>query len=211
MNSTWGRYYGDAHDSQRGTRRKLCAMILMAGSLSPPFFRTAQAQAPIYKTPMPAGLMVERWRQSGDPDKFFDVHGEDLRHELWLASREEKNGLLVFFRSADNGYAELMRDSVLRNDEVHSYYKARLRTIALDKTSARALTDLQGQNVTEAVFAVSQGVVRAPAFVFFDLHGERRYKHSRPIFDPGSMISFARCMADGIYAQADVERSLRGG
>ena len=65
--------------------------------------------------------------------------------------------------------------------------------------------------MTEAAFAGAQGVVRAPAFVFFDLYGERGYLHQRPIFDPGSTISFARCMADGIYAQADVERSLRGG
>lgn len=192
-------------------RRTLTAMIIMAGCPTLSLTSPARAQAPMYKTPMPAGLMVERWRHSSDPDKFFDAHGDDLRHELWLASREEKHGLLVFFHSADNDYADLMKDTVLRNDEVHAYFKARLRTIAIDKSSHRMLIDLQGRTLSEAAFAAELGVSRSPAFVFFDLLGGRRYIHQKPIFDAGAMISFARCMADGIYAQADVERSLRGG
>ena len=190
----------------RGRRRTLAAMFLMAGYGSQSF-----AQAPIYKTPVPTGLMVERWRHSGDPEQFFAPHSEDMRHELWLASREEKNGLLVFFRGSDNSYADLMRDTVLRNDEVHTYFKARLRTIELDRSSRRPLLNLRGLSVSEAGFAVELGVSRSPAFVFFDLYGERRYVHQRPIFDAGAMINFARCMADGSYAQSDVERSLRGG
>ena len=197
--------------SRSGRRRTLAAMIFMAGSPTLSFSGLSRAQAPMYKTPMPAGLMVERWRHSGDPNKFFDAHGDDLRHELWLASREEKNGLLVFFHSSDNGYADLMKDSVLRNDEVHAYFKARLRTIAIDKSSQRPLINLSGRNMSEAAFAAELGVSRSPAFVFFDLQGERRYVHQKPIFNASAMINFARCMAEGIYAQADVERSLRGG
>jgi len=195
----------------RGRRRTLAAMMIMAGGPSLSFSARSLAQAPIYKINVPSGLMVERWRHSGDPEKFFAEHSNDMRHELWLASREEKNGLLVFFQGADNSYADLMRDTVLRNDEVHAYFKARLRTIALDRSSPRTLTNLQGRALSEAGFATELGVSRSPAFVFFDLYGERRYVHQRPIFDAGAMISFARCMADGIYAQNDVERSLRGG
>lgn len=194
--------------SLRGRRRTLTAMILMAGYGSPVF---SQSAPPVYKTNTPAGLMVERWRHESDPDKFFDRHEGDLRHELWRASREQKNGLLVFFQSRENAYADLMRDSVLRNDEVHSYFKARLRTIALDKSSDRTVLNLDGKAVSEAAFATQCGVSRSPAFVFFDLHGEARYVHQRPIFNAASMIGFARCMADGIYARLDVERSLRRG
>ena len=59
--------------------------------------------------------------------------------------------------------------------------------------------------------AGAPGIARSPAFVFFDLNGNQRYLHARPIFDAGAMISFARCMADGIYERTDVEKSLRGG
>ena len=71
--------------------------------------------------------------------------------------------------------------------------------------------DMRGLSVSEAGFAAGLGVWRSPAFVFFDLYGERRYVHQRPIFDAGAMINFARCMSDGPYAQSDVKRSLRGG
>jgi len=190
----------------RGRRRTLAAMIFMAGYGSHSF-----AQAPIYKSSTRAGLMVERWRHEGDPEKFFDVPGDDLRYELWLASREQKNGLMIFFRSAENAYAELMRESVLRNEEVHSYFKARLRTIVLERNSDRPLVNTAGKPSTEARIASEAGVTRSPAFVFFDLFGDLRYVHQQPIFDAGAMISFARCMADGIYSRAEVERVLRGG
>ena len=81
----------------------------------------------------------------------------------------------------------------------------------MDRASQRTLLNLRGLSVSEAAFATELGVSRSPAFVFFDLYGERRYVHQRPIFDAGAMINFARCMADGIYAQSDVERGLRGG
>ena len=190
----------------RARRRTLAALLCMAGGSSYSF-----AQAPIYKIPVPAGLMVERWRHSGDPEKFFDPHGDDLRHELWRASREGKNGLLVFFRGGDNAYADLMKESVLRNDEVQGYFKARLRTIALDRGSPHTVINLRGETVSEARFAAEAGVSRSPAFAFFDLQGKLRYRHQRPILDAAQMINFARCMADGIYARADVEKSLRGG
>ena len=190
----------------RGRRRTLAAMLCMVGYVSHSF-----AQAPIYKTVVPAGLMVERWRQGGDPEKFFDAHGGDLRHELWLASREGKKGLLVFFRGGDNAYADLMKESVLRNEEVQGYFKARLRTIALDRGSHHTVINLRGEMVSEARFATEAGVSRSPAFAFFDLNGKLRYQHQRAILDAAQMINFARCMADGIYARAEVERSLRGG
>lgn len=195
--------------SLRGRRRTLqalAAMTLMAG-----YGSQSSAQAPMYKTPVPSALMVERWRHSGDPGKFFDPHGDDLRHELWLASREDKKGLLVFFYSADNAYADLMKDSVLRNDEVHSYFKARLRTIAIDRSSVNPLTNLRGLTLPESGVAAELGVSSSPTFVFFDLQGEPRYIHHGPIFSAAALISFARCMADGIFARAEVERSLRGG
>ncbi len=190
----------------RGRRRTLAAMLCMAGGGSYSF-----AQAPIYKVPVPSGLMVERWRHSGDPEKFFDPRGDDLRHELWCASREGKNGLLVFFRSSNNAYADLMKESVLRNEEVQGYFKARLRTIALDRGSHHTVINLRGETVSEARFAAETGVSRSPAFAFFDLQGKLRYLHQRAILDASQMINFARCMADGIYARAEVERSLRGG
>lgn len=189
----------------RGRRRTLAAMLCMAGG------SYAFAQAPIYKVPVPAGLMVERWHHSGDPEKFFDPHGDDLRQELWRASREGKKGLLVFFRGADNAYADLMKESVLRNEEVQGYFKARLRTIALNRSSPRSVINLRGETVSEARFATEAGVSRSPAFAFFDLQGKLRYLHQRAIFDASEMINFARCMADGIYTRAEVERSLRGG
>ena len=191
-------------------------MLVMAGGTTLFLFLlgaspAALAQAPMYKTPTPAGLMVERWKQTGNADQFFNFNGDDLRHELWLASREGKNGLLVFFRGSDNSYADLMKDTVLRNDEVQGYFKARLRSIVLDRHSTRPLTDFNGNSSTEAHFAGALGIARSPAFVFFDLNGNQRYLHTRPIFDAGAMISFARCMADGIYERTDVEKSLRGG
>ena len=192
--------------SLRGRRRTLTAMLCLAGGGS-----HALAQAPIYKVVIPASLMVERWRQDGDPEKFFSAHSGDLRHELWLASREGKNGLLVFFRGGDNAYADLMKESVLRNEEVQGYFKARLRTISLDRGSHQSIINLHGQTVSEAHFAAEAGVSRSPAFAFFDLQGELRYQHQRAILDASEMINFARCMADGIYARAEVERSLRGG
>ena len=189
----------------RGRRRILAAMLCMAGGGSYSF-----AQAPIYKVPVPAGLMVERWHHSGDPEKFFDPHGDDLRQELWRASREGKNGLLVFFRGGNNAYADLMKESVLRNEEVQGYFKSRLRTIALDRSSPQTVINLRGETVSEARFATEAGVSRSPAFVFFDLQGKLRYRHQHAIFDASQMINFARCMADGIYTRAEVERSLRG-
>lgn len=188
----------------RGRRRTLAAMLCMAG-----YGSCALAQAPIYKKPVPSGLVVERWAPTGDAEKFFDPHGGDLRQELWLASREDKKGLLVFFGGDDNTYADVMKQSVLRNDEVQSYFKSRLRTITLDRSSARTLVNLRGETVSESRFAADAGVSRSPAFVFIDLLGKQRYRHQQPIFDAFGMINFARCMADGIYARADVERSLR--
>jgi thioredoxin-related protein len=183
-------------------------LVLLLPVLSAP---AALAQAPMYKTPQPAGLLIERWKQTGNADLFFDFKGDDLRHELWLASREGKNGLLLFFRGSDNSYSDLMKDTVLRNDEVQGYFKARLRTIVLDRGSARPLINLRGESVTEARVAGEFGITRTPAFVFFDLKGDQRYLHPRPIFDAAAMITFARCMADGIYDRSEVERSLRGG
>ena len=204
------------HRFPRGFCRLWRVMLVMAGGTTLFLFLlgaspAALAQAPMYKTPTPAGLMVERWKQTGNADQFFDFNGDDLRHELWLASREGKNGLLVFFRGSDNSYADLMKDTVLRNDEVQGYFKARLRTIVLDRLSPRALINFKGETITEAGFAGALGIARSPAFAFFDLNGKQRYLHTRPIFDAGAMISFARCMADGIYERTDVEKSLRGG
>lgn len=204
------------HCFPRGLCRLWRVMLAMTGGaflfvFLPGASPAAHAQAPMYKTPTPAGLMVERWKQTGNADQFFDFNGDDLRHELWLASREDKKGLLIFFRGSDNSYADLMKDTVLRNDEVQGYYKARLRTIVLDRTSTRPLTDFKGNALTEALFADALGISRTPAFVFFDLQGNQRYLHTRPIFDAAAMISFARCMADGVYQRTDVEKSLRGG
>lgn len=119
--------------------------------------------------------------------------------------------MLVFFRGGDNAYAGLMKESVLRNEEVQGYFKARLRTIALNRNSPESVINLRGETVSEARFATDAGVSHSPAFAFFDLQGEPRYQHQRAILDASQMINFARCMADGIYARAEVERSLRGG
>ena len=46
-------------------------MLAMAGGIALGAFElTAQAQAPMYKTPLPAGLMIERWKQTGNDNSY---------------------------------------------------------------------------------------------------------------------------------------------
>ncbi len=108
-----------------------------------------------------------------DSSHFFDTSLGDFQEELELAKEEGKLGIFIFFQLDECPFCHWMKQNVLNQQDVQSYYRKLFRNFSVDIEGDIEIVDFQGNETTEKQWASKKYRVRAtPVLAFFDLSGK---------------------------------------
>ncbi|QYZ68041.1 MAG: thioredoxin [Gammaproteobacteria bacterium (ex Lamellibrachia satsuma)] len=143
-------------------------------------------------------------------DHFFDQSLGDFSEELELAREEGKTGILIMFEMDECPFCHRMKDTVLNQSEVQEYYKQHFLIFTVDIEGDVAITDFQGEQVSQKDFAFKQFRVRAtPVFGFFDLEGKLISRFTGATRDAQEFLWLGEYVVNGEYKKISFSRYKR--
>lgn len=114
-----------------------------------------------------------------DDYTFFDQHFNDYSENLEDAIDAKKDGIFIFFHMEECPFCQKMRRNVLSQKPIIDYFKQHFLNFEVDVESSVNLTDFNGNNVLEKIFAQRHNLVGAtPVLAFFDLNGKRMVRRT---------------------------------
>ena len=92
-----------------------------------------------------------------DPSEYFfqDSFG-DLAEEAEAAKASGLVGVMIMFETTDCPWCRRMKETVLNNTEVQRYYRRYFRVLVLNAEGDAPMSDFQGKNMTEKIFALEK-------------------------------------------------------
>ncbi|MBL3590108.1 MAG: thioredoxin family protein [gamma proteobacterium endosymbiont of Lamellibrachia anaximandri] len=156
-------------------------------------------------------FMLSAGAVSRDPaDHFFDQSLGDFSEELELAREEGKAGILIMFEMDECPFCHRMKGTVLNQSEVQEYYKQHFLIFTVDIEGDVAITDFQGEQVSQKDFAFKQFRVRAtPVFGFFDLEGKLISRFTGATRDAQEFLWLGEYVVNGEYKKISFSRYKR--
>lgn len=131
---------------------------------------------------------------------FFDQSLGDLKEELTLAKDENKKGVLLFFEMEECPFCARMKQSVFNQVRVQDAVKKDFLIFPIDIEGDTEVVDFQGNSMASKVFAQEKNRVRAtPVMIFYDLEGNKLYRHTGPTRDADEFLWMAEYVAQGHY------------
>ena len=104
---------------------------------------------------------------------FFHESFGDMTEELQIARDEGKFGVMVMFEANDCPWCDRMKKNIFNRASVQNYFRDYFRIILVNIDGDALITDFEGNEIQEKIFALSKNRIRAtPTFMFFDLDGE---------------------------------------
>lgn len=144
-------------------------------------------------------LFAETLRDPGV--HFFDDTFGDMQEELQLAEEEQKAGLMIMFETDECPWCLRMKQNVLNRAKVQDYYKEHFRVLMLNAKSSNTLVDFNGNETTEANFALKLLRVRAtPVFAFFSSTGDLLTKFTGTTKSAEDFLLLGEFVVEGHYA-----------
>lgn len=144
----------------------------------------------LLKPPESESTMVENTRPA--EEYFFVQSFKDLPEEVELAKDEGKTGVFVFFEMQGCPYCDYMKEHVLNRIDVQKYYASNFRNITIDIHAQTEAVDVDGTEMTEALFSKLHQVDLTPTLVFFGVDGEELQRKQGMIKDPNEFIALAK-------------------
>lgn len=138
--------------------------------------------------------------ETRDPDRYFlqPLLG-DLRADLEVARAEGKTGVLLMFEMEDCPHCKRMKATVLNRPEVQDYFRQHFLIYPIDTLGALPLVDFNGRELTERAYTRAQGVRGTPAFLFFDLDGNRLFGLAGAIASVRDFLALGQYVVDGEF------------
>jgi thioredoxin-related protein len=149
--------------------------------------------------------------ETRDPYKFFfnETWG-NFQEELENARSQGKSAVLIFFEMDECPYCHYMKLNVLNRPNVQDYYRQHFLTFAVDIEGDVEITNFKGQSKRQKDFAFRENRVRAtPVFAFFDLEGNRIYRHIGKTRDADEFLLIGDYIVNGIYKEMSFTRYKR--
>jgi thioredoxin-related protein len=140
------------------------SLLLMAGRGQA---EEQRAYPRIDDTPREIGLEVPDW---------FKLSFLDLREDLDEAVAGGKMGLALYFGLEHCPYCEVMLHQNLAEPDIRQYLAGHFDVVPLDVEGAREVVTLDGDRLTERLFAANRRLNFTPGFSFIDGEGEEIFR-----------------------------------
>ena len=146
-----------------------------------------------------------------DPYKyFFNETWGDFKEELANAREEGKKGILIFFEMDECPFCHYMKMNVLNQPEVQDFYRQNFLNFTVDIEGDIEITNMQGKTLKQKDFAFRENRVRAtPVIAFFDLEGNRIFRHTGKTSGVEEFLWMGQYVADGTYKETSFTRYKR--
>ena len=146
-----------------------------------------------------------------DPYKyFFNETWGDFKEELANARQEGKKGILIFFEMDECPFCHYMKMNVLNQPEVQDFYRKNFLNFTVDIEGDIEITNMQGKTLKQKEFAFRENRVRAtPVIAFFDLEGNRIFRHTGKTSGVEEFLWMGQYVADGTYKETSFARYKR--
>lgn len=146
-----------------------------------------------------------------DPYKyFFNETWGNFKEELATARAEGKKGILIFFEMDECPFCHYMKMNVLNQPEVQAFYQKNFLNFTVDIEGDIEITNMQGKTMKQKDFAFRENRVRAtPVIAFFDLEGNRIFRHTGKTSGVEEFLWMGEYVADGIYKETSFTRYKR--
>jgi thioredoxin-related protein len=100
----------------------------------------------------------------------------DLRDDLERALERGRMGIALYFGLEHCAYCERMLHENLAEPDIRLYLSDHFDVIALDVEGSREVTTLEGETMTERVFAAKRRLNFTPGFTFIDAEGKEIFR-----------------------------------
>ena len=146
-----------------------------------------------------------------DPYKyFFNETWGDFKEELATAREEGKKGILIFFEMDECPFCHYMKMNVLNQPDVQAFYRENFLNFTVDIEGDIEITNMQGKTMKQKDFAFRENRVRAtPVIAFFDLEGNRIFRHTGKTSGVEEFIWMGQYVANGTYKETSFTRYKR--
>ena len=146
-----------------------------------------------------------------DPYKyFFNETWGDFQEELANAKKQNKKGILIFFEMDECPFCHYMKKNVLNQPEVQAFYRKNFLNFTVDIEGDIEITNMQGKTMKQKDFAFRENRVRAtPVIAFFDLEGNRVFRHTGKTAGVDEFMWMGEYVADGSYKETSFTRYKR--
>lgn len=146
-----------------------------------------------------------------DPYKyFFNETWGDFQEELANAKKQNKKGILIFFEMDECPFCHYMKNNVLNQPEVQAFYRKNFLNFTVDIEGDIEITNMQGKTMKQKDFAFRENRVRAtPVIAFFDLEGNRVFRHTGKTAGVDEFMWMGEYIADGSYKETSFTRYKR--
>ncbi len=137
---------------------------------------------------------------------FFDTHFQDFSENLQTAIDENKAGIFVFFHLEDCPFCHKMRQTVLNQNAIISFYKKHFLNYEVDANGNLEVVNFAGETVEEKKFATLQNNIFAtPVLAFFDLSGKLIAKRTGYV-PTDEFLLFGRYVLEKAYQKENFTR-----
>ena len=131
---------------------------------------------------------------------FFHESFGDLTEELQIARDEGKFGVMVMFEANDCPWCERMKRNIFNRSSVQNYFRDYFRIVLVNIDGDTLITDFEGNETREKVFALNNHRIRAtPTFMFFDLDGEVATRYTGSAKSIEEFLWLGEYVVDGHY------------
>jgi len=158
-------------------------------------------------------MLVRRWGQwcviglfalsaswSVQAAEFFNQTFGNYAEELADARDEGKQGVFVFFEMDDCPFCHRMKETILQEPDVQTYFHDHFKTLRLDIEGANPVVDFDGTEYSEKEMAEKKYRVRAtPVMIIFDLEGKPIARYTGPTTTKEEFLLFGQFVVDGSY------------
>jgi thioredoxin-related protein len=146
-----------------------------------------------------------------DPYKyFFNETWGDFKEELDNARQQQKKGILIFFEMDECPFCHYMKMNVLNQPEVQAFYRENFLNFRVDIEGDVEITNMQGKVIKQKDFAFRENRVRAtPVIAFFDLEGNRIFRHTGKTSGVEEFLLMGQYVANGSYKETSFTRYKR--
>lgn len=143
--------------------------------------------------------------------EFFDLSFGDFEEELALARDEGKQGVFVFYEMDDCPFCQRMRETILVEPKVITYFRQHFSNHAFDILGGSPVVDFDGTEYdTGKEMAEKKYRVRAtPVMIIFDLEGKPIARFTGPARNKEELILFGEYAISGSYKEMPFTRYKR--
>lgn len=137
--------------------------------------------------------------RGAEADRFFDQGLGDFQAELAAAKESGKRGLLLMFETEGCPYCRKMRETILNQPQVQTYFRRHFSIFSVDMLGDVEIQDVAGRSMSEKAYARELGVRATPTFIFIGTEGRVLASHAGASRDAREFMQLGHYVAEGFH------------